>query len=170
MLKKLFAKNKKEEVKNNYIKGILQSPISGKVLSITDVPDDAFASKVLGDGVAIEPQEGVVYSPVDGEVIQIFLPSKHAICLKDEYGLEILIHIGIDTINMNGEGFEVLVDIGDKVVCGQKLVNFDLKKIKENAKSIITPVVITNSYDIDKIEVLKIGNIHANEDLIKVYM
>lgn len=170
MLKKLFAKNKKEEVKNNYIKGILQSPISGKVLSITDVPDDAFASKVLGDGVAIEPHEGVVYSPVDGEVIQIFLPSKHAICLKDEYGLEILIHIGIDTINMNGEGFEVLVDIGDKVVCGQKLIDFDLKKIKDNAKSIITPVVITNSYDIDKIEVLKIGNIHANEDLIKVYM
>ncbi|MCC0672149.1 PTS glucose transporter subunit IIA [Clostridioides sp. ES-S-0145-01] len=169
MFKKLFSKNKNEEVKSNYIKGILQSPLTGKVLSITDVPDDAFSSKMLGDGIAIEPQEGVVSSPVDGEVIQVFLPAKHAICIKSEDGLEILIHIGLDTVKMNGDGFEVLVNAGDKVYCGQKLIRFNLEKIKKSVKSVITPIVITNSYDIDRVEILRTGDICIGEDLMKVY-
>lgn len=168
MIKKLFKINKKEGVQSRYVKGILQSPISGKVLKLTDVPDDTFARKILGDGIAIKPEKGVVCSPVDGEIVQVFLPSKHAVCLKSTDGLEILIHIGIDTVKLNGYGFKALVKEGDKVTCGQELIKFDLEKIKNEAKSTITPIIITNYDDVKGISILGEGNILIGNDLIKV--
>ena len=166
MFKNLINKltGSKEDENNNNI--VLKSPLSGKVLHISKTPDDVFAEKMLGDGVSIEPSEGVVYSPVDGEITQIFLPSKHAIGITSKDGLEILIHIGLDTVKMNGEGFEALIKQGDQVKEGQELIRFDIEKIKEKAKSTITPVIVTNMHDIKGLRLIKDGNIQAKEDLM----
>ncbi|MGG3772797.1 PTS sugar transporter subunit IIA [Heyndrickxia faecalis] len=126
----------------------LVAPMSGKVVQIEDVPDEVFSRKMIGDGIAIEPDEGVVVSPVDGEVVQFF-PTKHAVGLKTKSGLEILIHIGMETVALNGEGFEGFVQQGDRVKAGDKLVSFDLEQIRERAESIISPVVITNFDAVD---------------------
>ncbi|AEH54609.1 PTS sugar transporter subunit IIA [Heyndrickxia coagulans] len=126
----------------------LVAPMSGKVVQIEDVPDEVFSRKMIGDGIAIEPDEGVVVSPVDGEVVQFF-PTKHAVGLKTKSGLEILIHIGMETVALNGEGFEGFVQQGDRVKAGDKLVTFDLEQIRERAESIISPIVITNFDAVD---------------------
>lgn len=103
----------------------------------------------MGEGVAIQPHEGKVLSPVDGEVIQV-IKTKHAIGLQTTDGVEVLIHIGLETVDLKGEGFNVHVATGDKVKVGQSLMEFDLEFIRQHAKSIITPVVITNSNEINQ--------------------
>lgn len=138
MLKSLFGK-KESAVQ-------LTAPLNGKVVDITEVPDPVFSQKMMGDGVAIEPTDGNVVAPFDGEVVSIF-PTKHAIGLKTKSGLEVLIHIGLETVNLNGEGFESFVNAGDKVKRGDKLIRFDLDYIREHAKSIITPIILTNGDD-----------------------
>lgn len=127
------------------------SPILGKAINISNVPDEVFASGMLGAGIAFEPSEGVVYSPCDGEIVQIF-PTKHAIGIKSTEGVEILIHIGIDTVILKGEGFETLVNAGDLVKKGDKLITFDLEMIRSRAKSILTPMIITNMDIVDNVE------------------
>ncbi|WP_216828857.1 glucose-specific PTS transporter subunit IIBC [Alkalihalobacterium elongatum] len=119
------------------------APIKGKLLPISEVPDKVFAEKMMGDGFAIEPTEGVVVSPVAGKIINIF-PTKHAIGILSQSGHEILIHVGIDTVQMNGEGFETFVEEGKEIEQGQKLLTMDLDLIKEKASSTITPIVFTN--------------------------
>lgn len=140
------------------------TPITGKVIDIVQTPDPVFSEKMVGDGVAIEPTEGLVVSPIDGEVVQLF-PTNHAIGLKNKEGLEILIHIGIDTVKMKGKGFQPFINKGDKVKTGQKLMIFDLDLIKKEARSIITPVVTTN---IGQAEVLKktVGDVFSGNDEI----
>ncbi|CEE00329.1 PTS system glucose subfamily transporter subunit IIA [Caldibacillus thermoamylovorans] len=128
-----------------------KSPIVGKALSLSKVPDEVFSSKMMGDGIAFEPSENRLYSPIDGEIVQIF-PTLHAVGIKANNGLEILLHIGVDTVNLSGKGFESFVKVGDKVKAGQKLISFDINLIKEKAKSIITSLIITNSEKIDTIE------------------
>src|SRR5690625_1444945 len=118
-------------------------PIKGELIPITEVPDQVFAGKMMGDGFAIVPEEGLVVSPVNGKIINVF-PTKHAIGIQSEGGREILIHIGIDTVNLKGEGFETLIHEGDVVEVGQPLLKVDLSYIKENATSTITPIVFTN--------------------------
>jgi PTS system glucose-specific IIA component len=103
-----------------------------------------FAEKMMGDGLAIEPAEGLVVSPVDGEIMQVF-PTKHAIGIRAKNGAEILIHIGLETVSLNGEGFQTYISEGDKVKTGDKLVAFDMEIIKEKAKSTVTPIIITNT-------------------------
>jgi PTS system glucose-specific IIA component len=142
--KKLFGKN---EVKTEEI---LVAPITGKVLPLEEVPDPVFSQKMMGDGIAIEPTEGIVVSPVNGEIVQFF-PTKHAIGIKSETGVEVLIHVGLETVGMKGEGFEGLVEVGDKVSVGTPLLNFDIELIKEKAKSIVTPVILTNGDIIDTV-------------------
>ncbi|PLR98882.1 PTS sugar transporter subunit IIA [Bacillus sp. T33-2] len=138
MFKKWFGS--KEEVKTVQLK----SPITGNAVSLDKVPDPVFAQKMMGDGIAVEPTEGVAVSPVDGEIIQVF-PTKHAIGIKAKNGAEILIHIGLETVSLNGEGFETHVKEGDKVKTGDKLVSFDLETIRTKAKSTVTPIIITNT-------------------------
>lgn len=121
----------------------LRSPFEGEAIKLTEVPDEAFSSGLVGDGIAFLPHDGTIYSPADGEIVQVF-PSKHAICMRTEEGLEVLIHIGIDTVKMKGEGFESFVSPGSKVNAGEKLMSFDINLIKENAKSIVSPFIITN--------------------------
>ncbi|ANX14281.1 PTS glucose transporter subunit IIA [Fictibacillus arsenicus] len=145
MFNKLFGKKevKKEET--------IVAPLTGKIVSIEEVPDPTFSQKMMGDGIAIEPTEGVVVSPVDGEIVQFF-HTKHAIGIQSESGAEILIHVGLETVNMNGEGFEGHVNVGDKVKAGDKLLTFNLDLIKEKAASTVTPIVITNGDAVESLD------------------
>lgn len=118
-------------------------PMSGTLRYLEEVPDLVFSEKLMGDGFAIEPVNGTVFSPINGMVINIF-PTKHAIGLKADNGREVLIHIGLETVNLKGNGFEVFVKEGDQVTAGQKLVEADLATIEPHVPSLLTPVVFTN--------------------------
>ena len=118
--------------------------LTGKTVAITDVPDATFAEKVLGNGIAIEPVDNILVSPVDAVVEQTMEGSNHAIGLIMNNGLEILLHIGLDTVAMNGEGFEIHVSEGDRVKAGQELITFDPEKIKAAGHPVTTIMVITN--------------------------
>ena len=133
---------KKEETKSSKTIEVV-TPMSGVVLELTDVPDPVFSGKMVGDGFAIEPISGSVLAPVSGQVVQIF-PTNHAFGIRTEEGLEILVHVGIDTVQLKGEGFTAFIKAGDQVVQGQKVLEVDLAVLKNAGKSIITPVVITN--------------------------
>jgi len=137
MFGKLFGK--REKVTEEHI----MAPAGGNIVSIENVPDPTFSEKMMGDGIAIDPSEGKVAAPIDGEVIQVF-PTKHAVGIKGRSGIELLIHIGLETVSMNGEGFEAHVQAGDKVTAGQLLISFDLNLVKEKAVSTVIPIVITN--------------------------
>nr|WP_273702717.1 PTS glucose transporter subunit IIA [Thermoanaerobacter sp. A7A] len=108
-----------------------------------------FSQKMVGDGVALEPKEGIVYSPVNGTIIQLF-PTKHALGIKTEEGLEVLIHIGMDTVEMKGNGFESFVSEGEKVKIGDKLLKFDMELVKKE-HPLTSPIIITNMDIVDKI-------------------
>lgn len=140
------------------------SPLSGRMLSLEEVPDQVFSRKMMGEGFAIEPAQGEVLAPVDGEVIHVF-PTKHAIGLKTSDDLELLIHIGIDTVELKGEGFEVFISEGDSVKVGQKLLQFDMDLLKEQGKSLITPVVFPQSADW-KIDLKANEDLHAGQSLV----
>jgi sugar PTS system EIIA component len=136
LFKKWFGKKQPEEE-------TIVAPLSGTVVPLEDVPDPVFAQKMMGDGIAIDPTDGDVVAPVDGEVIQLF-PTKHAVGLRSEAGVELLIHVGIDTVAMNGEGFTAHVQAGDRVKRGERLLSVDFSLVREKAKSAITPIIITN--------------------------
>jgi glucose-specific phosphotransferase system IIA component len=145
----------------------LVSPMAGSILPITDVPDATFAEKVLGDGFAIDPSEGVVYAPVNCEVVNVFR-TQHALGLVTDSGVEILIHVGLDTVKMEGRGFKSLVKVGDKVKAGDRLLEFDLNQIRSEGKSTISPVVITNMQVLKSFNVLREGSVAAKENILKV--
>lgn len=119
------------------------SPIEGVILELDKVPDEVFSKKLVGDGFAIEPTDGLVVSPVDGQISSIF-PSKHAIGIQGKDGHEILIHFGIDTVNLKGEGFESFIEQGQNIKAGDKLIKVDIEKIKDKVPSLITPIIFTN--------------------------
>ncbi|GKU27843.1 glucose-specific PTS transporter subunit IIBC [Clostridium folliculivorans] len=135
--------NKEIEFKEVSSNDRIVVPISGKLLDLSEVPDNVFASRMMGDGFAINPTDGLVVAPVDGVVESIF-PTKHALTMTASNGRELLIHIGIDTMNLKGEGFELLAEAGQKVKKGESLLKVDLDYIKANAKSIISPIIFTN--------------------------
>lgn len=157
----------KDEAINSGVAESFANPIKGKVCDISESPDPAFAGKIMGDGFVVFPEDNTVYSPCDGSVEVVF-PSKHAIGLKTENGTELLIHVGLDTVTLNGEGFNVFVEAGDKVKKGQKLLEFDAKLIESKGLKTATPVVFTNMSENQKIEWTKqAGNIYNfNEDVI----
>ncbi|WP_110926124.1 glucose-specific PTS transporter subunit IIBC [Bacillus massiliglaciei] len=140
----------------------LISPIKGELVPITDVPDAVFAEKMMGDGFAIIPEEGLIVAPADGEIVNLF-PTKHALGILTEGGREILIHVGIDTVKLEGKGFEALVSQGDKVKAGQPLLKADLDYIKEHATSTITPIVFTNLPEGSSISLKKQGRVELEE-------
>ena len=143
------------------------APMSGNVIPVNEIPDDTFASGVLGNGVGIEPKEGVLVAPCDG-VISTVAETKHAIGMEGPKGTELLMHIGIDTVRMNGDGFEVFVAENDKVVKGQKLVAFDIEKIKKAGFSTTTAVLVNNSDDYEAFQVVKTGNVEAGQEIIRL--
>lgn len=128
----------------------VESPVKGDIIKLEEVRDEAFSTKMMGEGFAVVPSEGRVTSPFDGEVVSIF-PTKHAIGLKRFDGLELLIHVGIDTVELKGEHFETQVKQGDRVKKGQLLLTFDPKLIKELGFDTTTMVVVTNSKEFEKI-------------------
>ncbi|GAF66745.1 PTS system transporter subunit IIA [Bacillus sp. TS-2] len=169
MLKKWLGldKNKsKDETVQSATKAVkIYAPISGTYMNIEEVPDPTFSQKMMGDGFAIKPEEGQVVSPIDGEIVQVF-PTKHAIGLKSNEGVEVLIHVGLETVNMKGEGFVAHVSEGDKVSVGDVLLDFDLALIGEKAESTITPVVLTNQDELSSIEKLEETTLKAGETII----
>lgn len=128
------------------MKEIISSPVKGNVLPLSKASDQAFAQGALGKGVLIEPIEGIVRAPFDGTVMTLF-PTKHAIGLISDQGMELLVHIGMDTVQLEGKGFEANVSQGDKVKKGQILVTFDIEAIKSAGYSVETPIIITNTGD-----------------------
>lgn len=144
------------------------SPLNGKVIDLTEVKDETFSSGMLGKGMAVIPSEGVVYAPFDGVVTALF-PTLHAVGLTDSTGTaEVLIHVGMDTVELNGEGYKGFCKNGDKVKQGDKLVEFDMELIKNKGYDITTPVVIANSADFAEVQIEKTGNIAAGESALFV--
>lgn len=147
---------------------IIKSPLKGKVVPLSEVNDDVFSNEILGKGIAIIPEEGVVVSPVAGTV-EAVLESKHAIALKSKEGVEILIHVGIDTVNLEGKHYNTFVNVGDKVNVGYKLLEFEKDEIIKAGFEVVTPVLICNSNNFKDIEKLNVGkNTDFTEDILKV--
>ena len=141
------------------------APVEGKLVRLEDIPDPTFSQKLMGDGIAIEPTDGKVVSPIDGEVILVS-DTKHAIGLKGKSGIELLIHIGLETVALKGEGFDVHVKQGDCVKKGDPLITFDLGIIKEKAKSTVTPVIVTNSDQFSVSGKTRENTVHRNETVL----
>lgn len=134
MLSNLFRKRKLQ----------IFAPVNGEIVPLDQVPDPVFSQKMLGEGIAVMPEQGNIHAPIEGTVVLVS-DTKHAIGLRSSDGTEILIHIGLETVSLKGIGFTVLVKVGDKVSVGRSLIEVDWDYIREHAKSIITPIVITNS-------------------------
>lgn len=145
----------------------IYSPITGRIVPLEQVPDDAFACKALGEGIAIEPTEEYVKAPDDGQVTMIF-DTKHALGFLTSTGVYLLIHIGIDTVKLGGKGFETLVTAGDKVKKGTPLMKLDLEYIRANAPSVITPIVCSELLDNEDIELAARGRVSYGEKLFTV--
>lgn len=143
----------------------IYSPLTGKIVSISNVPDPVFSEKMMGDGFAVEPTEGLVTAPADGEIITLF-PTKHAIGMKTKMGTEILIHVGIDTVKLAGQGFETLVKEGDQISAGQPLLRVDLDYLKANTPSILTPIVFTNLLDQKRLIVSPVEKAAAGKTVV----
>lgn len=145
----------------------LYAPIQGTIVPRNEIPDDTFAAGVLGDGVGIDPEEGVVVAPFDGEISSV-TDTKHAIGITGPADMEVLIHVGVDTVNMKGDGFELLVEEGQKVKAGQKLMTFDIAKIKAAGYSPVAAVLLTNSDDYPEFKVVKTGKTQRLEEVYTV--
>lgn len=145
----------------------LYAPIQGTIVPRNEIPDDTFAAGVLGDGVGIDPEEGVVVAPFDGEISSV-TDTKHAIGITGPADMEVLIHVGVDTVNMKGDGFELLVEEEQKVKAGQKLMTFDIAKIKAAGYSPVAAVLLTNSDDYPEFKVVKTGKTQRLEEVFTV--
>lgn len=156
------------ELNNNKLdKEVIESPIKGEVLKLSDIEDAAFASGVLGNGVAIIPTEGKVVAPVDGEITTLF-PSLHAIGITSKNGVEILIHVGLDTVQLQGKGFKAHIKQGDKVTKGQVLLDFNIEEIKAAGYSVVTPIVVTNTAEYLEIVETKKEKVDRGNNLLTV--
>lgn len=149
------------------IERVIYAPLKGRVISRAEIPDETFASGILGDGVGIEPETGEVAAPFDG-VISMAADTRHAIGITGPGGMEVLIHVGIDTVSMKGEGFALLVSKGDHVKAGQKLLTFDIRKIREAGYSPVTAVLLANSNIYQDIIIEKTGVTDRMEKLMTV--
>lgn len=154
------VKGKKEKI-------VLASPLKGKVLQLSEVKDEAFSSGVLGKGAAIEPEEGVLYAPADGTVSALF-PTGHAIGLTTQTGLELLMHVGMDTVQLDGKGFQAFVETGEAVKRGQKLLAFDMDLISKAGYSLATPVLVTNCDEFEQVEITEAKEVQAGDSLLCV--
>ncbi|MCI9594716.1 MAG: PTS glucose transporter subunit IIA [Lachnospiraceae bacterium] len=136
-LKKLFGGQ--EAAKHEIL-----APVSGKAIPMSEVADPTFSQEILGKGVAIVPSDGRIVAPADGEIVVMF-ETKHAVSLKTDFGAELIVHIGLDTVNLKGQFFNALVAQGDRVRAGDVLVEVDLERVKSAGYDITTPVIICNT-------------------------
>lgn len=165
-IKKLVHQSNFQQPKNDNIIEI-GCPLAGKIIPLNEVPDATFAQGMIGPGVGIEPTGNTVVAPFDGTVVNLF-HTKHAIGLESDQGVELLIHIGIDTVKMQGRGFTAFVQQGDKVKVGQKLLEFDLSLVHQEAKSIITPIIVTNGTQFKSLQPKVGDNMATLEPMIKI--
>lgn len=164
----IFKKSKKEntvETKSTELKAFL----SGQAVPITEVPDELFSSKVLGDGMAIFPKSEILKAPCDATVSVVMEGSFHACGLTLANGMELLLHIGINTVEMNGDGFTSKVKCGDKVKAGQDLITFDIKKIEAAGYSTATMLIVTNPGKVNNIQFLTNQPTTAGETVIATF-
>lgn len=162
------VKEEIKEVKSTKLeKEEVVSPIKGEVLNLSDIEDAAFSSGVLGQGVAIIPSDGKVVAPVDGVVTTLF-PSLHAIGILSDEGVEVLIHIGLNTVQLEGRGFNACIKQGDRITKGQTILKFDIDVIKEAGYSVVTPIVVTNSSQFLDVVQTESKNIELEDNLITV--
>ena len=146
---------------------IISSPITGNAADLSAVPDEAFAGRMMGDGAAVTPTDAIITAPEDGEVAFVF-DTKHAIGFETESGVELLIHVGVDTVSLNGEGFEVFVENGQKVKKGDVMMKINIPYLTEHAPSLCSPVLCTDLDDNQKIRLLTKGEIKAGEPLFAI--
>jgi len=145
----------------------IASPLNGSAVPLEQVPDPVFAEKVLGDGCAVIPTDGNIYSPVDGEIIDI-TDTKHAFCITTNEGTEVLLHIGIDTVKLKGEGFNVKIVSGDKVKAGTKIAEVDLEILEKNSIPKHTPVILTEAQNYNITQVHE-GEVSGGKDILFLY-
>lgn len=143
----------------------IDSPLDGKAIELSKVNDSTFSNEILGKGVAIIPEEGVVYAPFDGK-IDVFFQTGHAIGLVNNEGTEVLIHVGIDTVNLNGEFFHPQKQSGDEIKKGEVLLKFDMDKIKEAGYDVVTPVIISNTNDYVDVTTVSQGNVSKLQPIL----
>ena len=157
MMFNLFKKKEKKHV--------VGSPAKGKAVSLKEVNDPTFAEEMLGKGAAVIPEEGKIYAPADGEIGMVF-DTLHAVSMTTDFGAEILIHIGLDTVKMKGDGFTGHVKAGDHVKKGDLLLEVDLEKVKAAGYDTITPVLVCNTPDYASVEGIQADAVNAGDDLI----
>lgn len=167
LLHNFLGKSKKENAAENINDVRIYAPIDGTVIPLEEINDGVFSAGVLGKGCGIRPETELITAPFDGEIIQV-AETKHALGLSAKNGVELLIHVGLDTVAMNGDGFKVHVKVGDKIKCGQKLLSFDRKAIAQAGCQDVTVVVVTNSEDYEMINFLRTGNVTAGTELLAV--
>lgn len=148
-------------------KSAVYNPIEGEVISLADIGDGVFSEGIVGMGYGVRPTEGIVVAPFAGTVLQV-AGTKHAIGLESNDGIELLIHVGIDTVTMNGKGFEPKVKVGDKVKCGQVLMKFSIADIEAAGFPTTAAVIVTNSDDVEAVEVQQLGHIKKSEKILQV--
>ena len=145
----------------------LASPENGQIMPLSEVKDDVFSSGAMGKGIAIEPSDGVLHAPADGKIIMTF-KTGHAIGMKTKNGAEILMHIGMDTVNLQGKGFDTLVEKDQKVKAGDPLIKFDIDLIKKAGYPVTTPMVVTNSQDFDDIKQIVKGEVKVGQAVLEL--
>lgn len=175
-IKKLFSKKTSDtdETQNNSVKKEEQqvyklvSPISGKAISLSEVPDPVFAEKMAGEGLAITPSDDLVVAPADGTVVSIF-PSKHAFAMKLDNGAELLIHLGLETVSLDGDGFEQIAEEGSIVKAGDPILKMNNSLIASKHLSTISPVLITNPDEFTEIHTFENIDTEAGKTCILEY-
>lgn len=158
----LFKKNKKEESLN------FVAPVSGKAVDLSEVPDPVFAQKMAGDGLGIDSTGDIIVAPCDGELTLVF-KTKHAFAMTLDNGIEVLVHIGIETVSLNGEGFEQLAEQGTRVKAGTPIIKIDREFIKNKGLSLVTPVLITNPDTVKSLDVKTGMDVLAGETVVLEY-
>ena len=157
-----------QEIKGSVVKTVIvSSPITGVAADLSTAPDEAFADRMMGDGAVVTPTDAIVKAPEDGEVAFVF-DTKHAIGFTTDSGLSLLIHVGIDTVKLDGKGFEVFVENGQQVKKGDPLMKLDIDYLQEHAPSIVSPVLCTELEDNQKVRLLREGEIKSGEELFAV--
>jgi PTS system beta-glucosides-specific IIC component len=155
-----FFKKKEEGI-------VVASPIKGKAVELSQVSDPTFGECMLGKGIAILPSEGKVYAPADGEISMMF-ETHHAVSMVTTEGIELLIHIGLETVALKGEGFEAHVQSGDQVKKGDLLLSMDLEKLKAEGYDIISPVVVCNTDDYADVQGVLLEKVEPGDPIIKI--
>ena len=146
---------------------IIYAPLEGEIRILSEIEDPVFSTGVLGQGCAIEPSKGEVVAPFDGTIEQV-ADTKHAVGINGDNGLEVLIHVGMDTVELNGKGYEPQVKVGDKVKKGQLLLKFDMDAITAAGYKLTTPVIVTNTDDFASVEPVATGKVAQGQEVVVV--